>query len=80
MLEKFNDTLKEHHKIINKRKIKILVCSEQQIYANVALDEIMLEKQFTNLLYLESKSDKKSHTDTVGQRRLVQSFIKWEIL
>lgn len=78
MLEKLNDTLKEHHTKINQRKTKVLVCIEQQICANVALDGIMLEKQFTILLYLESKItiDGKSHTDTVGQRRLIQSSIK----
>lgn len=66
MLEKINDTLKEHYMKINQRKTKILICSKQQIYANITLDGIMLET-VQSFSYLGSKisSDGKSRTDIV---------------
>jgi len=63
---------------INQRKTKILICSKQQIYANITLDGIPLEavQSFT---YLGSKitSDGKSHTDIVcGIAQAKQSYYK----
>lgn len=66
MLEKMNDTLKEDYTKINQRKTKSLICSKHQIYANIVLDEVLLET-IQNFTYLGSKtrSNRRSHTDIV---------------
>lgn len=54
MLKKINDMLKEYYMKLNQRKIKIFKCIKQQIYTNIALDEMLLEivQIFT---YMKSK-------------------------
>lgn len=77
-----NGTLKEHHIKINHRKTKVLVCNKQQIYANIVLDGLMLEKVQNVDTYLGSKipSIYKSHTNTIKQivqsKQLFYSFKK----
>jgi len=68
MLKKMNDTLKEYHMKINQRKTKVLICSKQQIYANIFLNGKMLET-VQNFIYLGSKitSDGNSNTDIISR-------------